>query len=126
MSDEPGGPALRAVPGGPAVAAEAAVPEEMGLTPPERRAVSRSVAAVIAELGFASRERVDEAIANGKATGRTPEQVLLEEEIVSADQLARATAQRWRARKNSGSRRARSSKPGSARARPCARHCSRG
>jgi type IV pilus assembly protein PilB len=95
MSDEPGGPALRAVPGGPAVAAEAAVPEEVGLTPPERRAVSRSVAAVIAELGFAPRERVDEAIANGKATGRTPEQVLLEEEIVSADQLARATAQRF-------------------------------
>ena len=95
MSDEPGGPALRAVPGGPAVAAEAAVPDEMGLTPPERRAVSRSVAAVIAELGFASRERVDEAIANGKATGRTPEQVLLEEEVVSADQLARATAQRF-------------------------------
>jgi type IV pilus assembly protein PilB len=95
MSDEPGGPALRAVPGGPAVAAQAEVPDELGLTPPERRAMSRSVAAVIAELGFASRERVDEAIANGKTSGRTPEQVLLEEEVVSADQLARATAQRF-------------------------------
>jgi type IV pilus assembly protein PilB len=50
---------------------------------------------VLAELEFATRERVDEAVAKGKATGRSAEQVLLEEGVVSVDQLARATAQRF-------------------------------
>ena len=96
MSEEPGGPALRAVPGGPAVADEV-LPEAHveGLTPPQRRGISRSIPGVVAEMGFASRERVDEAIAAGQASGRAPEQVLLEEEVISMDQLARATAQRF-------------------------------
>jgi type IV pilus assembly protein PilB len=96
MSEEPGGPALRAVPGGPPVAEDDGPEHPVdGLTPPERRTVSRSIPAVIAELEFAGRERVDEAIAKGKATGRPAEQVLLEEGVVSVDQLARATAQRF-------------------------------
>ena len=96
MSEEPGGPALRAVPGGPPVADEV-LPEAHveGLTPPQRRGISRSIPGVVAEMGFASRERVDDAIAAGQASGRAPEQVLLEEEVISMDELARATAQRF-------------------------------
>jgi type IV pilus assembly protein PilB len=94
MSDEPGGSALRAVPGGPVVEDVAAEDAVDGLTPPERT-LSRSIPAVIAELEFASRERVDEAIAKAKASGRPPEQELLEDGAISVDQLARATAQRF-------------------------------
>ena len=74
MSVVPVGPALRAVPGGKAVAEKPALADESidGLTAPERRTMSRSVPAVIAELGFASRERVDEAMAKGEATGWGP------------------------------------------------------
>jgi type IV pilus assembly protein PilB len=50
---------------------------------------------VIGELDFATRERVDEAIAQGKATGRPAEQLLLEAGAITIDQLARATAQRF-------------------------------
>jgi len=96
MSEEPGGSALRAVPGGPTDPEDASSEETVeGLTPPRRMAMSRSIPAVIAELGFAERERVDAAIARAQETGRTPEQVLLEDEIVSSDELARATAQRF-------------------------------
>jgi len=51
---------------------------------------------VLVELGFVPRERVDEAIQESKATGRTPEQVLLEGKAITSDQLARATAHRFR------------------------------
>jgi type IV pilus assembly protein PilB len=96
MNEEPGGSALRAVPGGPTDPEDASTEEAVeGLTPPRRMAMSRSIPAVIAELGFAERERVDAAITRAQETGRTPEQVLLEEEIVSSDELARATAQRF-------------------------------
>jgi type IV pilus assembly protein PilB len=95
MSEEPGGPALRAVPGGPAVTEDARDEESVdGLTPPQR-SLSRSIPAVIVEMGFASRERVDEAITKGKTVGRAPEQVLVEDGAISVDQLARATAQRF-------------------------------
>jgi type IV pilus assembly protein PilB len=96
MSEEPGGPALRAVPGGPAVAEDVVTEDAVeGLTTPQPRTVSRSIPAVAAELGFATRERVDEAIAQGNATGRLAEQVLLEAGAINLDQLARATAQRF-------------------------------
>jgi type IV pilus assembly protein PilB len=96
MSEEPGGSALRAVPGGPADADDAppAAPVE-GLTEPQRRISSRSIPAVVADLGFASRERVEEAIAQAKASGRSPEQMLVDEKVISVDELARATAQRF-------------------------------
>jgi type IV pilus assembly protein PilB len=94
MSDEPGGPALRAVPGGPVAEEDAAEDAVDGLTPPER-SLSRSIPAVIAEMGFASREHVDDAIAKAKASGRPPEQELVDGGAISIDQLARATAQRF-------------------------------
>jgi type IV pilus assembly protein PilB len=105
MTEEPGGPALRAVPGGPAVAEDARSDQELdrgpvtdgvdGLTPPQRRAGARSIPAVIAELGFVPREVVDDAVARSQATGRPPEQLLLEVGAITVDQLARATAQRF-------------------------------
>jgi type IV pilus assembly protein PilB len=94
MNEESGGPALRAV---PAAAAADGAPEEAvdGLTPPQRRGLSRSIPAVVAELEFAPRERVEEAIAKAQGSGSSPEQLLLEEGVVTVDQMARATAQRF-------------------------------
>jgi type IV pilus assembly protein PilB len=99
MSEQSGGPALRAVPGGPAAAA-AEVPVEdgpnNGLTAPQRKTGgSRFISDVIVEMGFLARERVDQAVEQGKATGRAAEQVLLEAAAITGDQLARATAQRF-------------------------------
>ncbi len=85
---------LRPVPDG---AAEAA-PEEQGsgITPPRRRdSAGRFLSDVIVELGFLPRERVDAAVEEGRGSGRRPEQVLLEAGAISADQLARATAERF-------------------------------
>ena len=67
-----------------------------GLTPPSRRGGSgRFVTDHLIELGYTTRERIDGAIAEARQTGRTPEQVLLEKEDISRDQLARAMAERF-------------------------------
>jgi type IV pilus assembly protein PilB len=100
MTEQPGGPALRAVPGGPAAAAAAEAPMEdgpdNGLTAPQRKAGgSRFISDVIVEMGFLPRERVDQAVDQGKSTGRSAEQVLVEASAITGDQLARATAQRF-------------------------------
>jgi type IV pilus assembly protein PilB len=101
MTEQAGGPALRAVPGGPAATATAEAPAEEGagngLTPPVKTkgAGSRFISDVIVEMGFLARERVDQAVEQGKATGRAAEQVLLEAAAITGDQLARATAQRF-------------------------------
>ena len=106
MNEEPGGPALRAVPGGPAVAAEppskaslerapAGTESIDGLTPPVRSVRSRFLPDVIVELGFATREQVDEAAAESQRAGQPTEQLLVEAGVISTDQLARATAQRF-------------------------------
>jgi type IV pilus assembly protein PilB len=92
MSKKEGAAApLRAVPEG----GEDAVPSN-GLTPPHRKkAGSRFISDVIVEMGFLDRERVDAAVEEGKASGRSPEQVLLESGAITGDQLARAVAQRF-------------------------------
>ena len=99
MSEQAGGPALRAVPGGPRAAAVAEPPDDdplkTGLTPPQRKAGSRFISDVIVEMGFLPRERVDQAVDQGKSSGRSAEQVLLEAAAITGDQLARATAQRF-------------------------------
>ena len=99
MSEQAGGPALRAVPGGPRAAAVADPPDDdplkTGLTPPQRKAGSRFISDVIVEMGFLPRERVDQAVDQGKSSGRSAEQVLLEAAAITGDQLARATAQRF-------------------------------
>ena len=98
MSAEGGGsPRLRPVQG-QGVAASAAA-EQMdngnGLTPPQKRASSRFISDVIVDMGFLPRERVEGAVREAKAAGRTPEQVLIEAGSLTVDQLARATAQRF-------------------------------
>ena len=66
-----------------------------GVTPPQHRhAGPRFLTDVIAELGFVARERVDEAVDAARTAGRPPEQLLLEWGALTADQLARAIAER--------------------------------
>jgi type IV pilus assembly protein PilB len=50
---------------------------------------------VIVDLGFASREAVERAVETARATGMTTGQTLLEGDVVTADQLARAVAERY-------------------------------
>ncbi len=104
MTEQSGGSVLRAVPGGLAAggngngegpAASAGEGASGGLTAPERRAGSRFISDVLVEMGFLSRERVDEAVKQGKAGGLSAEQLLLEAGAITGDQLARATAQRF-------------------------------
>ena len=94
MSKKEGAAApLRAVPEGEA---EAPPVPSNGLTPPTKKAgSSRFISDVIVEMGFLPRERVDVAVEEGKASGRSPEQVLLETGAITGDQLARAVAQRF-------------------------------
>jgi type IV pilus assembly protein PilB len=98
MTDGAGGPALRAVADDPGADAVPAQPDDSamdGLTPPQRKAGSRFISDFLVEMGLVARERVDEAVEQGKAVGRPAEQVLLESGAVTGDQLARATAQRF-------------------------------
>ena len=99
MSAEPGGAALSAVPDGAAAAGVTETPAEdgpgNGLTPPGRKAGSRFISDVIVEMGFLPREQVDQAVEQGKATGRAAEQLLVEGSAITGDQLARATAERF-------------------------------
>jgi type IV pilus assembly protein PilB len=92
---------MTGAPEGVAVAAEAAgdgSPAEgfAGITPPNRRGgAGRFITDVIVELGFLPQARVDAAVEEGKASGRSPEEVLLQSGVLSADHLARATAERF-------------------------------
>ena len=100
MNETPGGgpPHLRPVPA-PGTENEAVARQPdggTGLTPPRGRGGrSRFLSDVIAELGFLPRERVDAAVEEGRASGRTPEQVLVESGALTEDQLARAVAERF-------------------------------
>src|SRR5881296_3730515 len=61
-----------------------------GLTAPTRRGGSgRFVTDHLVELGFTTRDRVDNAIAESRKSGHTPEQVLIDGRDVTRDQLAR-------------------------------------
>ena len=67
-----------------------------GLTPPRQpSARGRFMSDVVVELGFVPRERVDAAVEEARVSGRTVEQVLVEQGVLNADQLARATAERF-------------------------------
>jgi len=86
--------------GGSEGAEQAAAPvqpaERPGLTPPRRRGGSgRFITDHIVELGYASQEQVDKAIAEARSNGMTPEQVLLLSQVITSDQLARATSERF-------------------------------
>jgi type IV pilus assembly protein PilB len=103
MSLPPDYPHLRPVPAPTAAAAiEAlAVDEDAGeeswngvTSPRARHAGPRFLTDVIVELGHASRERVDEAIDAARASGTTPEDILLQSGALSYDGLARSIAER--------------------------------
>ncbi|HEX2070823.1 MAG TPA: ATPase, T2SS/T4P/T4SS family [Thermoleophilaceae bacterium] len=67
-----------------------------GLTPPRQASArGRFISDVVVELGFAPRERVDAAVDEARASGRTAEQVLVESGALTPEQLARATAERF-------------------------------
>jgi len=67
-----------------------------GVTPPSRRGGSgRFLTDVLVDLGFAEQARVDAAVEAARSTGRPPEHVLLEQDAISEDQLARAIGERY-------------------------------
>jgi type IV pilus assembly protein PilB len=67
-----------------------------GLTPPRTRTHSgRFITDVVVELGYLTRERVDQAIGEARVAGRSPEALMVDQGILSADQLSRAVAERY-------------------------------
>jgi type IV pilus assembly protein PilB len=67
-----------------------------GVTPPKRRGGSgRFVTDVLVELGFADKARVQRAIEEAKSRGMPPERLMLEDSMISADQLSKAMAERY-------------------------------
>src|SRR4051812_10591798 len=67
-----------------------------GVTPPSRRGGSgRFLTDVIVDLGFAERDVVEAAIEAARTAGQAPELVMVEQGTLSADQLARAVAERY-------------------------------
>ena len=96
MTEQATGPApLRAVGEELSEQAQGANGDGTGLTPPQPRGNARFISDVIVELGFLPRERVEQAVEQGRATGKAAEQLLLESAAITGDQLARATAQRF-------------------------------
>ena len=92
-----GGPShLRPVPEPSTAATAPALDLGNGLTPPQRPAArGRFLSDVVIELGFVPSDRVQAAVDEARASGRTAEQVLLEGGALTSDQLARATAERF-------------------------------
>jgi type IV pilus assembly protein PilB len=67
-----------------------------GITSPRRRGgAARFISDVVVELGFVPKERVEGAVEEGRATGHSPEDVLVQSGALSIEQLARATAERF-------------------------------
>ena len=50
---------------------------------------------MVVELGYATRQRVDEVITEARVAGKTPESLLRDHNVVDADQLSRAIAERY-------------------------------
>ncbi|WP_051223664.1 GspE/PulE family protein [Conexibacter woesei] len=97
--------AVPPIPGGPVADAPATYPpapsnerpaDWNGVTPPRRTGggAARFLTDVIVELGFVDRGRVEQAIEAARATGTTPENVLLDQGTLSLENLARAVAER--------------------------------
>jgi type IV pilus assembly protein PilB len=67
-----------------------------GLTPPRARGRSSGfVTDVLVDLGFAGDEVARQAIEAARSAGRPPEQLLIEQGAITADQLSRAVAERY-------------------------------
>jgi type IV pilus assembly protein PilB len=66
-----------------------------GVTPPRSRGGSgRFLTDVIVELGFADADRVQRAIEEARSAGVPPEKALLDERVITSEQLSRAIAER--------------------------------
>jgi type IV pilus assembly protein PilB len=86
LADEQDGGAPRSASGGTIA----------GITAPRRRGgAARFITDVVVELGFLPKERVEGAVEEGRATGKSPEDVLVESGALGTDQLAKATAERF-------------------------------
>jgi type IV pilus assembly protein PilB len=67
-----------------------------GVTPPRRRGASgRFLTDVLVELGYVDVERVQNAIEQARVAGMPPERVLLEQRMITSEQLSRAIAERY-------------------------------
>src|SRR4051812_40155532 len=67
-----------------------------GITPPRKRGgAARFISDVVVELGFVPKERVEAAVEEGRASGHSPEEVLVQSGVLSIEQLSRATAERF-------------------------------
>jgi type IV pilus assembly protein PilB len=66
------------------------------VTPPRRRGGSgRFLTDVLVDLGYTAPERVEKAIEESRATGTAPERLLLEQNVITSEQLSRAVADRY-------------------------------
>jgi type IV pilus assembly protein PilB len=61
----------------------------------QRDGSAKRIGDVIVALGFATREAVERAVEEARATGSTTGRTLLESDVVTADQLARAVGERY-------------------------------
>ena len=90
--NDPGGSAAQAAAPGD----EAEGSGTPGLIPPMRRGHSGGfITDAIVDLGYATREQVDQAITQSRAAGRRPEELLTEQGAIDSEQLSRATAERY-------------------------------
>jgi type IV pilus assembly protein PilB len=68
----------------------------VALTPPRRRGgARRSLPDVLVELGFIAPDRMQEVLTHASQAGRSAEEILRDEQQITSEQLARATAERF-------------------------------
>ena len=83
------------VSGPPTAGTSEAAQTPTGITPPTGGGHSGFLSDVIVELGFASRETVEQAVRAARSPGTTVARVLVEMGAITEEQLARATAERY-------------------------------
>ncbi len=67
-----------------------------GLTPPRRRGgQGRFLTDLLVELGYADHERVQRSIEEARLRGTTPERILLDDHVLTSEQLSKAIAERY-------------------------------
>jgi Type II secretion system (T2SS), protein E, N-terminal domain len=83
------------VSGSPTAGTSDAAETPTGVVPPTEGGRSGFLSDVIVELGFASRETVEQAVRTARSPGSTVARVLVEMGAITEEQLARATAERY-------------------------------
>ena len=87
-SQDPAGAAAPGVAGGALLGPGVSAPTLSG-------AGRRFLSDILVELGFVDQTAADQAVESARRPGMTPEKVLLESDHITADQLARALAERY-------------------------------